>query len=299
MNAFLGVTRDDVTAGLVREINEDLSQNHNASVEYRSADITLVGVARQDDIWTLNINGLDLKPSYKVPSGGSLNDIASNFRTLAATVTGMTVGGSGATIQLSRAALFSVSVSAQSTGIALHNNTNYGTGSAIITPHTGEYSYVVVEGSAFELKNIEPYLNAHVALSGTPVAGQNWTLILNGTPYLYKVKFGDHLSDVATALATMVENADYFGATVTGNGFDVTSTAFFTAKFVITGTSSNSGAGTITGAPALVTYDSASVAAWTSATVSLTGPTQIGNVWVITLNGQEYSYTVKDVSGSP
>ncbi|HTD67143.1 MAG TPA: calcium-binding protein, partial [Candidatus Limnocylindria bacterium] len=297
LTAFLGVTLADVTSGLAREINEDLDQDRSASIQYLAADVTLTGVAREGDIWTLNIRGVDLQP-YVVGPGETLANIANALRSRASVV--LTAILNGDTIELSSTSLFSVSVSVQGTGIALVGNTEHGTGGADIAPHAGAHSYLVATGPAFELDVNEPYLMAHVALTGMPVAGQNWTLLLNGIPYLYKVQFGDSLEDVAAALATMVESADHFSAIRTEASIQISSTAFFTATFVVSGSATPTGGGAVTGTPALVVYPlGLSTAAWNEATLALSGTPAIGAVWIALLNGQEYRYTVKDISGSP
>src|SRR5688572_27006523 len=75
MDAFLGVTLQDVIGGLAREINEDLAQQRSAAVAYTHADVELVGVQRVGDVWTVTVNGVRLD-AYVVKASDDLADVA-------------------------------------------------------------------------------------------------------------------------------------------------------------------------------------------------------------------------------
>ena len=77
-DAFLGVTVEDVTAGLAREINADVAQPRSAAVAYEHATIELVGTVREGDVWLVTVNGVRLD-AVPVDSSANLNTVASDL----------------------------------------------------------------------------------------------------------------------------------------------------------------------------------------------------------------------------
>jgi len=134
-----------------------------------------------------------------------------------------------------------------------------------------------------------------IFLSGTPLEGENWTLLLNSKPFVYTVQQGDTLDTVVSALAMLIDASDDFSATADENtdSIAIASSVLFTASFVASGESD--GDATMTGTTAAIGFDAAlSESAWLTARIQLSGNLDTGAVWRVMLNGVEFKYTLKD-----
>ena len=159
---------------------------------------------------------------------------------------------------------------------------------------------LTITGPAFEEVIVTPYTTVNndvaVALSGTPAAGENWVLMLNGKPFVYTVQDGDSLDDVAAGMSALVAADSLFFASVNGSVVSIGSPSLFIASFVASGASDGEAA--ISGETTAVTYDAGqSESAWTEANVAVTGDTgtdEEGAVWTLRLNGIAFEYVLPD-----
>ncbi|HTD65340.1 MAG TPA: hypothetical protein VK846_02265, partial [Candidatus Limnocylindria bacterium] len=114
-----------------------------------------------------------------------------------------------------------------------------------------------------------------VALKGTPVAGQTWTLNVNGVPYSYPVASGDNLASIATGLAAAIASASGPGTVANVNSLTITGAN--SVELVAAGVANI----------VFPTLD--------TATVALSGTPAAREVWTLILNGGSainFHYTV-------
>jgi phage tail sheath gpL-like len=282
-NAFLGVTLEDVVRGLAREINEDVAQDRSAAVAYTHVDIELVGVERKDDVWVVTVNGVQL-PSYTVTASDDLADVALALADLIndealdnPALAGISASATDESIEVTGTSLFTISITAQALGIG--ELTSGRTAAARISAHGSTAAYLVVQGPAFEFEVLAPYVSATLELTGTPQPGQNWTLLVNGKPYMHRVQFGDTPDTVAAALAGLVDGVGEFDAMSTGSAITLSpvsgAEALFTVDFAVAGS----------GVPAATIIASTPVAgARTVAEVRLSGTPAEGSLLTLTLS---------------
>jgi len=162
-------------------------------------------------------------------------------------------------------------------------------------------STIKIFGPAFAYDLAAPFKNATLTLSGTPVAGENWIITINGKPLVYTVAAGGNtLAQVATALASLIDVVDAVTASPLGNAVtinDATTTILFSLDFTVTGEAVgkaqlDKGAATVTGDRAAVTTIS-SEKAWDLAKINMAGTIEAGAVWILLLDGVEYRYIAK------
>ena len=143
----------------------------------------------------------------------------------------------------------------------------------------------MVEGPAFELDVTAPYASADVVLTGAPGIGENWSLILNGVPYVYAVQFGDLLTgdpleNVANGIVALLNTTAEFTASVMGGNtirINTAPTVLFDLSFAVLGT----------------TAPSAFIASSTTAiNVTLSGTPSEGDRWVLVVDATLYEHTV-------
>jgi Ca2+-binding RTX toxin-like protein len=120
-----------------------------------------------------------------------------------------------------------------------------------------------------------------LALTGSPVAGETWTVTLGGTPYSYVTTSPTPtLADIALALASVINTTApaAFTATARGNVLVVINTAEnFTSSTSVTPVDG---------------YQLNTPAASTEVLATLTGTPLAGQIWSLTLDGTAYPYTV-------
>jgi hypothetical protein len=145
---------------------------------------------------------------------------------------------------------------------------------------------LTIEGPAFESELLAPFASATITLSGTPLAGENWIVIINGVAKAYTVQDGDELSDVAAGLASLLDAVNGIAASASEAVVTIadTSTILFSLDFAATGGSDGSAA--IAGTRASVTVESGSQRAWDLAKINLGGDVAPGAVWSLRLDGR-------------
>lgn len=139
-----------------------------------------------------------------------------------------------------------------------------------------------------------------VELNGSPLAGQTWTLTLNGVEYSYPVVSGDDLEAVAEGLSQLIhgaelDDAETFVAIQTENSILVRSSRYldqingvsmaptatpFTAEFSISPDTA--------GRAEISPRDG--VSGWLTADVDLIGSVAVGDAWTLRLDGVDYTY---------
>ncbi|MCP4456173.1 MAG: hypothetical protein GY809_32345, partial [Planctomycetes bacterium] len=310
LDAFLGITLDDVINGLAAKVNGDLDQKRDASVQYSSVDIEVVGDPVAGDLWRVFLNGIELE-AHTVLYGDGVTNIAAALAgliTAEAHVTAVPVtssSGADSTIRVTAdtGTLFSIRITVAPVGINAPDGKDpagFDYVSGVRFTSTSDTS-LVIDGNAFDAEVVAPSTNAVVTFSGTPQVGENWVLVVNGVAFVHSVEYGDTLVSVANALQTQLTGAGYtIDSPDTGDAvLAFSGPGLLTVSFVATGGSDGTGA--ITGSTAGVTLDDdLSEPAWTSAEIQLAGAvangptTTIGAVWTVNLNGQEFSYVLDD-----
>jgi hypothetical protein len=292
VDAFLGVTNQDVITGLAGEINADRDQDRTAEVAYDKAVIELVGTGSEGDTWVVTVNGieLDILTSY---TATSLTSVASALSTAIGLVDGLTIDDlTGSTITVSGTSLFTITVDAQALGIGSRDPESDPLAgekaAARVTPGSGTSAHLLVDGPAFEFEATAPYSSAAIELTGTPVPGQSWVLLLNDKPYLRTVEYGDTLDSIAADIATLVDAFGEFDASVSGSILSIVqiggSEALFTVEFFVAGA----------GIPSAVIVNPTSEVDGqrTIAELRLSGQPEEGTVWTLNVDGNILNYTV-------
>ncbi|MCP4455411.1 MAG: hypothetical protein GY809_28460, partial [Planctomycetes bacterium] len=103
-------------------------------------------------------------------------------------------------------------------------------------------------------------------LNGTPVAGENWTVVLGGTDYAYTVVEGDTPDEVAAGLAALISGADGgFSASAVGSELIIN---IISDEIAVAGSLS-----------------------FTGFLVDLSGTVQTGQTWTLIVDGLSYDAT--------
>lgn len=117
-----------------------------------------------------------------------------------------------------------------------------------------------------------------VELNGTPLAGEKWTVTVDGTDYSHNVASGDTWTTVAADLASKIAAVSGYTVAVKENYLLVTKLSDETLAVTAT---------LLAGSSATVDSGSAK-----STLVYFEGAPVNGSVWTVTLNGTTYTYTV-------
>ncbi|HSO01482.1 MAG TPA: hypothetical protein VLS46_03045, partial [Gaiellaceae bacterium] len=116
-----------------------------------------------------------------------------------------------------------------------------------------------------------------LALTGPVYAGDRWIVTLDGAEHSYTAQAGDSVSSVAVALVALVDALAGYAADQEGSSVVISRLAAggFTASFRIV----PAGAGTVAGTDAATRV------------VTLSGPVNEGDTWVLVVDGEEYAHT--------
>ena len=144
-----------------------------------------------------------------------------------------------------------------------------------------------------------------VEFAGTPAEGQTWTLNLNGKNYSYLVEDGDNLTSVAYGLfiaidgeilveAEVLADSEKFVAVANGKTLTITSSLY---EAQILGSAVNASPFTaefsISDGRAEISDPDAGIE-WENADVELKGTVRVGDSWTLQLDGDDYTYVVRD-----
>jgi hypothetical protein len=269
----------------------------------------------EDEVWQITLEGSEVE--YTVTSGDTLVDIATHLALAVNLFTSFTAEAVGETIEVEPPF------------------TAEATGSSIELTKTALGAFSV----DFEIQPYTLDTNAtatSVALSGTPVAGDTWTIALDDgivTTYSHVVSDGDGtidtLEEIAEALADLINiDSTNFTAATDGSALVIVNRGgdAFTTSFSITldptGTPgamavdpdiARTTTVALSGTPTLgdlwtieVTPDGGSLTSFsyrigitaTSISAGLSGTPVLGHSWIVILDGVEYTHIVSDTSGS-
>ncbi len=153
--------------------------------------------------------------------------------------------------------------------------------------------------------------SATLTLAGSANVGDTWTLVLNGTSYTYTVVAGQTSpAAIASNLAALAAAAGFVatpsGAAIMlaasdGSAFSIGLVIVAPAGATVHGSASVTGAATKTTTQSMsagtldtssLTFTGGSNIPWSQADVTLTGLPNVGDIWTLTLNGKQFSYTV-------
>jgi Ca2+-binding RTX toxin-like protein len=146
----------------------------------------------------------------------------------------------------------------------------------------GDPSDILVPGSG--VASTTRWITADVSVGGdAPVAGDTWSLMLNGKAYSYMVKPGDAIANVVQALAIQADIRDY-SATSDGTTLSIASD---------TGSSFSVGLtiGILDASDRLTVDAETSTAALSSVQVRIQDAVVLGNIWTVRIDGVDYSFT--------
>ncbi|HOQ62214.1 MAG TPA: hypothetical protein PKZ08_16420, partial [Vicinamibacterales bacterium] len=145
------------------------------------------------------------------------------------------------------------------------------------TPAAGETWTLTVDGTPYS-HTVGGATTAKATFAGTPVAGNIWTVRVDGTNYSATVAAGQTLAQVVGALAAAIDAASGYTASAEGDVLAVVKTA--------------GGAMTLTATlPAGATSSIDGTTALTS-TVTLSGTPAAGDTWWVVVDGAGYSHVV-------
>ena len=134
-----------------------------------------------------------------------------------------------------------------------------------------------------------------VTLSGTAKAGDVWTLNLGGAKFDYTVRSGDDLNAVATGLAGVVDASALYAANSSSSALTVTLQTGGQPFTLAYSTTAADGAFAVEETPYEQRWQSASITLTDdldgNGAVSASEVLKQGDVWSVTLDGTEFSYT--------
>ena len=266
LNNFLGVTTEDVAAGLANGINGNLDSPFAASsngtlvnvagpaftyslgTPYTTATVTLGGKAAEGEVWALVVNGRTWSTTVAVADivagddALTIANVAGKLRGLIDADPALVGGGSGAVITVTpTTGLVSVGflVSGASAGTAAVTGTHLG------APGPG-YTVDPASELAWNVAEID------IGDGGTPApAGAVWTVNLDGLEFQYTRK--------STGAPAVLDTLDGVAAGL-ANAINQSGTRFATK--------------------------------YATATVKLSGAPHAGDVWSFQADGATFSYTV-------
>ncbi|MCK9231001.1 MAG: hypothetical protein M0P18_10020, partial [Syntrophales bacterium] len=331
------VSGDDmaaVLAGLASEINKDVSSESAATVDgitygggygadhfatADSVDFRLGGVVEAGRTWTLTLGGENY--TYTTVAGDTIDTVGYAFRdhdgipgsyglfynagngTLSVYKTDGSVLGAS----LSPAADGSAIVDVNENTLKVINNNGFridGITQEVRSAGSVTRWTEARDGSGTAVQ----FEDATIVLSGTPVAGEVWTVILNdGTGAIsrsYTVESGKSPDQIAEELRTKIHGSGSFSAAGSGNEISISTTAAssFTVRFSIERATPAEGEAAITGAARIggtpvqaVSSDIESIS-WTTAAVAFAGDVRVNEVWAVTIDGGT-SYAYKAQAG--
>jgi hypothetical protein len=224
LNNFLGVTIDNVAAGLAGQVSGNVDSPFTAvatgdtvtitgpafrfdlGTPYLSATVTLGGAAAEGETWALVINGKTW--SHNVDAGETVEAVAAKLRTLINGHDGLSVTGSGKQVTItagSQLVTVGFLLSGSSAGTAAVSGTALG------------YTEVTASSNhAWTVADIKL-----VTDGATRPAGSVWTINLDGIEFRYTSKLeNEDLTAVAAGLADLINQggtrfaANYVSATV-------------------------------------------------------------------------------------
>lgn len=221
----------------------------------QTATVTLAGTFDVGDTYTITINGTAY--TYTVLAGATnIDGIATALASLVDANAAVAASATGAVITVTASvATVAFTISASCTNDAA------GTDDQGIAVAVTQQIATVTIGGTFEATDV-------------------YTITLDGTPFSHTVVGGDTNNDgIATALAALINGATYTAGAV-GSVVTITKAGSFTC--------------TAAGVDHGGTADETAVVAFTSqtATITLTGTVDIGDVFSVTIDGTACPYTV-------
>lgn len=320
-----------VLAGLASEINRDVSSesattvngitygggygaNHFATAN--SVDFRLGGDVEAGQTWTLTLDGMGY--TYTTTAGDDIDTVGYAFRDHGEitntyglfynagnrTLSVYTTDGSALSAALAPAAGGSVTVDLNENTLKVINSNGFRIDE--ITQEVRSAGSVTRwteardgSGTAIEFED------ATIVLSGTPVAGETWTLVLDdGADVVtrsYTVQGGNSLNHVAGELRANIDGSGSYSTTGSNENISISSTAeSFTVRFSIqratpaAGEAPITGAALIVGTPVQAVSNDIESISWTAAAVAFSGPVRANEVWTLTVDdgsgGTSYAY---------